>query len=184
VSLGGSARLSARIGARAVLLAGMTLILAALVLLTRIPVQGSYLVHLLPALLIFGAGGGLTLPALATLGMSAATQADAGIASGLFNTSQQVGAAVGVALLSALAAGRTSHLLGSHQSVTVALTGGYRMSFTVGAALCGAALLLAATVLRSPRADGPTDARHARGFGAGSAAGDHVHDAVCANHAD
>jgi EmrB/QacA subfamily drug resistance transporter len=149
VSLGLSARLSSRFGARATLLAGLALITAALVLLTRIPVQGSYPVHLLPAMLLFGAGGGLTLPALATLGMSAATEADAGITSGLFNTSQQVGAAVGVALLSTLAASRTSRLLAIHESAAAALTGGYRIAFVAAAIMSGAALLLAATVLTS-----------------------------------
>jgi MFS family permease len=154
VSLGLSARLSDRFGARATLLTGLALITAALVLLTRIPVHGSYSVHLLPAMLLFGAGGGLALPALATLGMSAATEADAGITSGLFNTSQQVGAAVGVALLSTLAASRTSRLLAAHQGAAVALTGGYRIAFVAGAIMSGAALLLAAAVLRSPRLRG------------------------------
>jgi EmrB/QacA subfamily drug resistance transporter len=151
VSLGLSARLSSRFGARAILLTGLALITVALVLLTRIPVHGSYAVHLLPAMLLFGAGGGLTLPALATLGMSAATEADAGITSGLFNTSQQVGAAVGVALLSTLAASRTSRLLALHQGAAAALTGGYRIAFITGAIMSAAAFLLAAIVLRSPR---------------------------------
>jgi hypothetical protein len=127
-------------------------VLAALLLLTRIPVHGSYLVHLLPALLVCGAGGGLTLPALATLGMSGATDADAGLVSGLFNTTQQVGAAIGVALLSTVAAGRTTSLLGAHESTALALTAGYRLAFTVGAAMSGAALALAAALLRRPRA--------------------------------
>jgi EmrB/QacA subfamily drug resistance transporter len=159
VSLGLSARLSGRFGARATLLAGLALITTALILLTRIPVQGSYPVHLLPAMLLFGAGGGLTLPALATLGMSAATEADAGITSGLFNTSQQVGAAIGVALLSTLAASRTSRLLATHQSAAAALTGGYRSAFVAGAIMSGAAILLAATVLRSPRLGGEEPSR-------------------------
>jgi MFS family permease len=157
VSLGLSARLSARFGARAVLLTGTALILAAFGLLTRIPVHGSYPGHLLPALALLGAGAGLTLPALASLGMSAATEADAGIASGLFNTSQQIGAALGVALLSALAAGRAGELASSGHSTAVALTDGYRLAFTAGAGLCAAALLLAAALLRGPRArPGPT----------------------------
>jgi EmrB/QacA subfamily drug resistance transporter len=151
VSLGLFARLSNRFGARATLLTGLALVTAALVLLTRIPVQGSYAVNLLPAMLLFGAGGGLTLPALATLGMSAATEADAGITSGLFNTSQQVGAAVGVALLSTLAASRTGRLLAIHQNAAAALTGGYHTAFIAGAIMAGAAFLLAATVLRSSR---------------------------------
>jgi MFS family permease len=158
VSLGLSARLSGRFGARRMLLAGLGLILVALVLLTRIPVHGSYAWHLLPAMLLFGAGGGLTLPALATLGMSAATDADAGLVSGLFNTSQQVGAAAGVAVLSTLAAARSSRLLGLHDSAAAALAGGYRLAFTAGAICCAGAMLLAAAVLRNPRVRGRTAA--------------------------
>jgi EmrB/QacA subfamily drug resistance transporter len=157
VSLGLSARLTGRFGARAVLLAGLTLILTALLLLMRLPVHGSYTVHLLPPLLVFGAGGGLTLPALATLGMSAATEADAGIASGLFSTSQQIGAAVGVALLSAVAAGRATHLVSAGQPAADALTAGYRLAFVVGSIMCATALALAVTLSRRPRRDTPAD---------------------------
>jgi EmrB/QacA subfamily drug resistance transporter len=152
VSVGLSARLSARFGPRAILLTGLVLVMAALALLMRLPVHASYPARLLPAMLLFGLGGGLVLPALTMLGMSAATPADAGIVSGLFNTSQQAGAAAGVAVLSTLAAGRTSQLLASHHTMAVALTGGYRLAFTVAAALAGAALVVTTTTLRSPRA--------------------------------
>lgn len=123
-SLGASAPLGARFGERSVLLAGLTLIAAALAILTRVPAHGGYLVHLLPPLLLFGAGGGLTLPMLATLGMSGATPSDAGVASGLFSTSQQVGAALGLAALSALAAARTSYLHAAGLDARSALAGG------------------------------------------------------------
>jgi hypothetical protein len=103
-------------------------------------------------MLVFGAGGGLTLPALAMLGMSAASPADAGTVSGLFNTTQQVGAALGVALLSTLAAARTAHLAvaaGRPGVVTAAaLTGGYRLAFVVGTGLAAGALIVALIVLR------------------------------------
>jgi hypothetical protein len=89
VSLGWSARIAACFGPRAMLLAGLALMAAALSLLTQIPVHAGHPAHLLPPLLIFGAGG-LTLPALASLGMSGTTQSDAGLASGLFNTTQQI----------------------------------------------------------------------------------------------
>jgi hypothetical protein len=148
VSLGGSARLTARFGARAVLLTGLTFVAAALGLLTRLPVHGSYPVHLLPALLLFGAGGGLALPALAILGMSAASARDAGLVSGLFNTSQQLGAAAGIALLSTLAVARTSQLLRVREPRAAALTGGYHLAFGTGAALAVLALILAAALLR------------------------------------
>jgi EmrB/QacA subfamily drug resistance transporter len=152
VSLGGTARLAARFGERAVLLAGLALVAAALATLTGLPTAGSYTVRLLPAMLAFGVGGGLTLPALATLGMSDATPADAGVVSGLFNTTQQVGAAIGVALLSTLAAGRTGQLRQDGLTAAAALAGGYRLAFAVGAGLAAGALLVAATVLRSRRA--------------------------------
>ena len=161
VSLGLAARLAARFGERAVLLAGLALVVAALVLLTQVPVTGGYGARLLPALVIFGLGGGLTLPMLATLGMSASTPADAGVVSGLFNTTQQIGAAVGVALLSTLAASHTAQLRHQDVAVAIALTSGYRLAFAVGAGLSAAALIVAATVLRT-RPASPAPARSVR----------------------
>ena len=147
VSLGLSARIAARFGQRAMLLAGLVLIAAALALLTRLPVHASYAADLFPPLLIFGIGGGLTLPALASLGMSGATPDEAGLASGLFNTTQQIGAALGVAVLSTLAAAQASSL---HASGTGSAAG-YRLAFTTGTGLAVAAIIVTATVLR-PRA--------------------------------
>jgi EmrB/QacA subfamily drug resistance transporter len=152
VSLGATARLTARFGERAVLLAGLALVAAALAGLTGLPAAGSYAVHVLAPVLAFGVGGGLMLPALAGLGMSDATPADAGVVSGLFNTTQQVGAAIGVALLSTLAAGRSGQLSQAGLAPAAALTGGYRLAFAVGAGLAAAAFGVAATVLRPRRA--------------------------------
>ena len=148
VSLGFSARIAARLGQRAMLLAGLLLIAAALALLARVPVHGSYPGHLLGPLVLFGAGGGLTLPALASLGMSGATQSDAGLASGLFNTTQQIGAALGVAVLSTLAAARTASMHAAGPDSASALTSGYRLAFAAGAGLAVAAVIVAATLLR------------------------------------
>ena len=152
VSLGATARLAARFGERAVLLAGLALVAAALAGLTGLPAAGSYAAHVLAPVLAFGVGGGLMLPALAGLGMSDATPADAGVVSGLFNTTQQVGAAIGVALLSTLAAGRSGQLSQAGLTTAAALTGGYRLAFAVGAGLAAAAFGVAATVLRPRRA--------------------------------
>jgi len=147
VSLGFSARIGARFGQRVMLLAGLLLIAAALSVLTRVPVHGSYLVHLLGPLVLFGAGGGLTLPALASLGMSGATQSDTGLASGLFNTTQQIGAALGVAVLSTVAAARTSSLRMAGLDSNAALTSGYRFAFATGASLAVAAAIVTAVLL-------------------------------------
>ncbi len=148
ISLSLSARIAARVGQRAMLLAGLVLIAAALALLTRVPVHGSYAGHLLGPLVLFGAGGGLTLPAIASLGMSAATPGDAGLASGLFNTTQQIGAALGVAVLSSLAAARTASLHATGIGSAAGLTPGYRLAFAAGAGLSVAAVIVAATLLR------------------------------------
>ncbi|MFI7704136.1 DHA2 family efflux MFS transporter permease subunit [Nonomuraea sp. NPDC049480] len=149
VSLFVSARLNTRFGERAVLVAGLVLLLGAMGWLTRVPVQASYAVDLLPVMLLI-AGGGLVLPALTTLGMSGAKADDAGLASGLFNTTQQIGMALGVAVLSTLAASRTGVLLASGTSEAAALAGGYRLAFTVSAGLLVAALLVSLVVLRRP----------------------------------
>ena len=151
VSLGFSARIAARFGQRAMLLAGLLLIAVALVLLAGMPMRGGYLAHLLGPLVLFGAGGGLTLPALASLGMSGATQTDAGLASGLFNTTQQIGAALGVAVLSTLAASRTARLQVAGFDNAAALTSGYRLAFATGAGLVVAAFIVATVLLRGTR---------------------------------
>ncbi|MEU8041889.1 DHA2 family efflux MFS transporter permease subunit [Streptosporangium sp. NPDC049078] len=149
VSLFLSARLNTRFGERAVLLAGLVLLFCAMCLLTRVPVSANYVTDLLPVMLLI-AGGGLVLPALTTLGMSGAGADDAGLASGLFNTTQQIGMAVGVAVLSTLAARRTEELLSAGESTASALTGGYHLAFGVAAALLLAAFAVALVVLRQP----------------------------------
>lgn len=147
VSLGVSARLNARFGERAVLLAGILLLIGALGLLTRVPVQAQYVTDLLPVMLL-AAGFGLALPALTALGMSGAGDDDAGLASGVFNTTQQIGMAIGVAVLSTLAAGRSERLLTEGRSRADALTSGYQLAFAVGTGLLVAAFALALLVLR------------------------------------
>jgi EmrB/QacA subfamily drug resistance transporter len=151
VSLGFYARIAARFGQRLMLLTGLLLIAVSLTLLVSVPVHGSYVVHLLGPLALFGAGGGLTLPALASLGMSGATQGDAGLASGLFNTTQQVGAALGVAVLSTVAAARTTSLRLAGLDSGAALTSGYRLAFATGAGLAVAAAIVTAAMLRGSR---------------------------------
>ncbi|MEV7179717.1 MFS transporter [Kitasatospora sp. NPDC093679] len=145
-SLGAAARLNARFGERAVLLAGLVLLAAALGWLVRLPVHAHYATDLLPVMLL-ATGFGLALPALTTLAMSGADEHDAGLASGLFNTTQQIGMAVGVAVLSTLAAGRTTALTAAGRTTAEALTGGYRLAFAVGTGLLAAAATVAATLL-------------------------------------
>ncbi|MFD6395613.1 DHA2 family efflux MFS transporter permease subunit [Nocardia sp. NPDC060249] len=153
VSLFASARLITRFGERSVLIAGLVLLLAGMSWLTRLPVDAGYLTDVLPVMVAVS-GGGLVLPALTALGMSGADADDAGLASGLFNTTQQVGMAIGVAVLSTLAAARTGTELVAGASDPAALTSGYRLAFTVAAGLLAAALVISVTVLRTRHTSG------------------------------
>ncbi|MFF2504902.1 MFS transporter [Streptomyces sp. NPDC058067] len=150
VSLGVSARLNARFGERAVLLTGIALLVGVLGLLARVPVHAHYATDILPVMFL-AAGFGLALPALTSLGMSGAGEADAGLASGLFNTTQQIGMAVGVAVLSTLAASRTRQLTAHGATRAEALTSGYHLAFTIGTGLLVTAFVIAYVVLRGPR---------------------------------
>ncbi|WP_405719039.1 DHA2 family efflux MFS transporter permease subunit [Streptomyces sp. NBC_01537] len=150
-----AARLIARFGPRTVLAAGLLLLAAGFVLLTQLPAHGSYGAHVLPALVLLGAGAGLALPTITTLAMSDATPGDSGLVSGLANTTQQVGGALGLAVLSTLAASRTDRLLGTGENTAAALTGGYHLAFATGTALMLLAAALTATALRPRRAVTP-----------------------------
>jgi EmrB/QacA subfamily drug resistance transporter len=152
LSLGFSARLNTRFGARATLIPGLVLLFAALALFARVPVDGTYVVDLLPSMVMFGIGAGLSFPSLMTLAMSGATRSDAGLASGLVNTSLQVGGALGLAILATLATSRTDSLLADGASRASALTDGYQLAFIVAAGLVAAGIVIALTVLRSEKA--------------------------------
>ena len=148
LSLGFSARLNLRFGERAVLLPGLGLIVAGLAWLTRVPVDATYAVDLLPSMVLLGVGAGLVFPAISTLAMSGATQHDAGLASGLLNTTVQVGGAVGLAVLATLSTEETAGRLADGEGTASALTAGYQLAFTVAAVLLVVAVVVAATVLR------------------------------------
>jgi EmrB/QacA subfamily drug resistance transporter len=148
LSLRYSELLIMRFGARTTLLPGLVLIALALALFARTPVHGSYVRDVLPVMLMLGVGVGAAGPALMTVAMSGATPEDAGLASGLVNTSMQVGGALGLAVLATLAATRSHTLLDQGKSTASALTSGYHLAFLIGAGLVLAAIALAATVLR------------------------------------
>jgi EmrB/QacA subfamily drug resistance transporter len=143
-----SERLIMRFGARRTLVPGLVVIAVGLALFARVPVHGSYLVDVLPSMILIGVGVGSCFPALMTLAMSGATPEDAGLASGLVNTAAQVGAAVGLAVLATLSASRTQHLTGQHTPTAAALTGGYHVGFWVAVGLVVVAIVVALTVLR------------------------------------
>jgi EmrB/QacA subfamily drug resistance transporter len=136
-----------RFGARRALLAGMVLVAGALALFTRAPVDGGYVEHILPVMILLGFGIGVCFPALMTIAMSGATQADAGLASGLVNTSAQVGGAIGLAVLATLSATRSDGLIADGETHASALTSGYHLAFLIGAVLVVVSIVLAAVVL-------------------------------------
>jgi EmrB/QacA subfamily drug resistance transporter len=144
-------RLVMRFGARPMVLGGLALFMAGLVLFTRAPVDGGYVSHVLPVMVLLGMGAGLCFPALMTLAMSGATPSDAGLASGLINTTAQVGGALGLAVLATLSASRSSALIGNGEPTATALTSGYHLAFGIGAALVAVAIAVAITVLEPER---------------------------------
>jgi MFS family permease len=120
-------------------------------------------VDILPTMVLIGAGAGLTFPALMTIAMSGATPSDAGLASGLVNTTVQVGGAIGLAVLATLSATHTEHLAADGVSTASALTQGYRLAFAIAALLVVAAIGVALTVLKAaPRTQQTTESPQKR----------------------
>ena len=151
LSLRYAERLITRFGARTTLVPGLVLIMSGLLLFTQAPVDGEYLTHVLPVMLMLGTGIAVSFPALMTLAMSGATPQDAGLASGLVNTTVQVGGALGLAVLATLAATETSDLRAAGDSAAEALNGGYHLAYVIGAGLILLAIAVALVVLQPER---------------------------------
>ncbi|MDQ6804524.1 MAG: MFS transporter [Actinomycetota bacterium] len=140
-----------RVGVRAVAVAGIAIATVGMVLLTRLPVHGSYVGDLLVGLMPMSIGMGLTFVPITLLGTGNVANDDAGLASGLFNTAQQVGGALGLAVLSTLAASHTAGLLHRGAGTAArfaALVSGYHVAFAGGAIVLGSGALLLAVGLR------------------------------------
>jgi MFS family permease len=164
VSVRYTERLIMRFGPRRTLVPGMGLVFIGLLLFARTPVDGSYVTDLLPIMPLIGLGFAVCGPSLVTLAMSGASQQDAGLASGLINTTTQVGGALGLAVLATLAGTRTEDLRAAGDSVNAALNGGYHLGYLIAAGLTRASLVIAATLLRERGQEVPaevTDAAYA-----------------------
>jgi EmrB/QacA subfamily drug resistance transporter len=148
MSLRLSGPIAMRFGPRTTLIASLLSIGGSMLLFARTPVDGTFVTDLLPAMVLLGAGAGLAFPTLMGLAMSGATPQDSGLASGLVNTSVQVGGAVGLAVLATLATERTDGLLASGESAAAALNGGFHLAYLIGAALAAVAIVVAAWVFR------------------------------------
>ena len=147
-----SDKLVMRFGIKAPLLGGLGFYLVALLLFARAPVDGNYFADVLPGMLVLGIGGGITFNPILLAAMSGVAPTEAGLASGLVNTSFMFGGALGLAILASLAASRTSSLTSSGHGPLAALNGGYHLAFVVGA---GFALLAAAVAAVLIRAEAP-----------------------------
>jgi EmrB/QacA subfamily drug resistance transporter len=149
-------RLVTRFGPRRVLVAGLLFATSSEALLVRLPVHGQYLTDLLPSFVLIGLGLGISFVSVTIAGLAGVAGADAGIASGLVNTSRQIGGAVGLAVVSTIAATYSSGHLSSGAVSAEALTHGFRVSFAVLAALGALGVVLTAALLRIPRHE-PTE---------------------------
>jgi EmrB/QacA subfamily drug resistance transporter len=159
-----SAKLNMRYGPKTTLIPSMVAIAVGLLLFARTPVEATYAVDLMPPMVLIGLGAGLGFPSLMTLAMSGATPQDSGLASGLVNTSVQVGGAIGLAVLATLATDRTDRLLEEGESLASALNSGYHLAYLIGAALVAVAIVVAVRVFRSeaPAAERAGEPAHDR----------------------
>jgi fucose permease len=148
LSIGLAARLITRFGSRRVMLAGLTCIAAGLALFARSPVNANYWVDLLLPLVLLGVGASLSFTSLSLIAMSGVTPSDSGLASGLLNTTTQVGAALGLAILATISNGRTGQLIAEGRGAVAALSGGFHFTWAISAGLVIVAIVLAATVLK------------------------------------
>lgn len=150
ISQGAAARAVNRFGIKPTIIGGLGLMALGLLLFARAPVGGSFLVDVLPGMLVLGVGAAFGFMAVILASTTGVPDDEAGLASGLVNTSQQMGGALGLAVLAAVAAAYTAMTTGS-QSTVAALNSGYHAAFIVGAVCVIVGALLAATQLRLPK---------------------------------
>jgi EmrB/QacA subfamily drug resistance transporter len=143
-----AAQLVTRIGVKPVLTAGMAFLTAGLVYFTQVSVGGSYLTDLLPGFLLIGVGIGFSFVPISIAALAGVQPAEAGLASGLINTSQQIGGALGIAALSTIATSQTENALGTGTAMPVALVDGFTAAFLAGVAIAGVGIVAALTLIR------------------------------------
>jgi EmrB/QacA subfamily drug resistance transporter len=147
-SIGITDRIVTRYGARTALISGLLFVTAGMLLFTQVPVGADYVADMLPSMILLGVGAGLVFPSVVALAMSSATPQDAGLASGLTNTTLQVGGALGLAILATLSTTRTENLVAEGASQASALVDGYQLAYFVAVGFLAAAVALAVTVLK------------------------------------
>ncbi len=154
ISQGPAASAVDRFGIKPTIIGGLSLMALGLLLFARAPVGGSFVVDVLPGMLVLGAGAAFGFMAVILASTIGIPESEAGLASGLVNTSQQMGGALGLAVLAAVAAAYTDSVADS-QAPLVALNSGYHTAFLVGAGCVVLGTLIAAALLRPPKDSGP-----------------------------
>ena len=144
-----SDKLVLRFGIKTPLLGGLAFYLAALLLFARAPVDGNYWIDVLPGMLVLGVGGGITFNPILLAAMSGVAPSEAGLASGVVNTSFMFGGALGLAILASAAASRTESLTNAGHDAVSALNGGYHLAFLIGAAFAVLAAVVAAVLIQA-----------------------------------
>ena len=143
-----AAQLVNRIGVKPVLVTGMVALTSGLVYFTQVSVNGTYLGDLLPGFLLVGVGLGFSFVPISIAALAGVRPAEAGLASGLFNTTQQIGGALGIAVLSTIATSRTTHALADGTAPPSALVHGFTGAFVVGAGIAAVGIVAALTLIR------------------------------------
>ena len=152
-----AAQLVTRVGVKPVLVLGMSALTAGLVYFTQVSVGGSYLSDLLPGFLLIGIGIGFSFVPISIAALAGVQASEAGLASGLINTSQQIGGALGIAALSTIATSQTDDALASGSTLPFALVDGFSSAFLAGAIIAGLGIVAALTLIRREELNQPQD---------------------------
>jgi EmrB/QacA subfamily drug resistance transporter len=152
-----AAQLVTRIGVKPVIVAGMAFLTAGLVYFTQVSVGGSYVGDLLPGFLLIAVGLGFSFVPISIAALAGVQASEAGLASGLFNTSQQIGGALGIAALSAIATSTTENGVASGTAVPVALTNGFENAFIWGGIIAAVGILVGLVLVRQSDLEAPVE---------------------------
>lgn len=159
ISAGVGAKLTTKVGSRAVICTGALIASAGLLLLAQVPVHGSYLPNILPGLMLFAFGVGPVFVGVTAAANTGATTKQAGVVAAIMNSSQQVGGALGLAIFSAIATSRTTHLLATGAGIHTAATAGFDHALLAGAAFAAVAAVISLRTANTH--EDPMEAGHA-----------------------
>ena len=143
-----AAQLVTRVGVKPVLVVGMVTLTAGLLWFTQVSVDGAYATDLLPGFLLIGVGIGFSFVPISIAALAGVQAHEAGLASGLINTSQQIGGALGIAALSSIATSRTSNAVSHGSSQVAALVSGFHGAFVAGAIIGALGIVATLTLIR------------------------------------